>query len=281
MRKFYIFLLFWVNFGFCETSYKVPFVKVLLANQANSAPNVQSEIYAKRIPTPFYYQDDIDKDKSGAFLISGVNSSETIKNVTHLTGVDIASLTLRAKPHDFNNKNPTYWLGVFKPFARQSKDGFILQQQDLRQVLLFDNQKVLAMGTNHQKISEPLLIAIETFETQYSKVQGPVPFSYQGKNYFIEGRIMGIGRLWAVSQQGSQWDRQPKDQFKSGWVGDGIQGSFFNDDLFGNWEYRIRDASGTKEILGDALTPYLIHRYGFYQSGKYRMDPDKIVAFFR
>jgi hypothetical protein len=139
----------------------------------------------------------------------------------------------------------------------------------------------LGLGTNHQKVAEPLLTAIETFETQNSKVQGPVPFMYNGKNYFIEGRIMGIGRLRAVSQQGSQWDRQPKDQFKSGWVSDGIQGSFFNDDLFGNWEYRIRDAAGTKEILGDALTPHLIHRYGFYQSGKYRMDPEKIIAFFK
>jgi len=30
----------------------------------------------------------------------------------------------------------------------------------------------------------------------------------------------------------------------------------------------------------DALTPHMVYRYGFYQGGKYRTDPKRIIEFF-
>lgn len=282
MKKFIFLLLFTLPL-FAIESYKVPFFNITLKQDSDKTPFCAGDntAFTQHIVNPFHYQSDVEKDRATAFLVGGINSNEKLQKITTLTGADFAILTHRARPFQFANKTEAvYWTGLGKSIARQSKDGFIQGNEDLRQVLMRDNQLVLMQGTNHQKVAEPLLTAISKFEADYSKTQGAVPFTYQGKNYFIEGRIMGIGRLRAISQQGSQWARLPKDTFKSGWIGDGIQGSFFNDELFANWEFRIKDAQG-KELLGDALTPHLIFRYGFYQTGKYRMDPNQIIAFFK
>jgi len=70
----------------------------------------------------------------------------------------------------------------------------------------------------------------------------------------------------------------------SGWTGRGVQGSFFNDELFSNNVYvieKVAPAPGEQKSFAiDGLTPHLIHRYGFYQGGEYRQGPDAIAKFF-
>ena len=193
------------------------------------------------------------------------------------------------------------WKNSNKLYSRVSSDGFLHVDQDLRGILLIDNQSARNLHLTHQKIAEPLLLAIQKFEEplkqprkdaephkepskavpkerEVATVQADgMPFTFKDakgveRKYLIKGIPMGL---------------LVKSKKKSGWGVDGTQGSPFHDDLQANWILQIlqADAGGKPTVAPpltiDALTPYLIYRYGFYQGGQYRkFGPVEIARFF-
>ncbi len=174
------------------------------------------------------------------------------------------------------------WRNSNKLHSRVSSDGFLNVGQNLRDVLLSDNETANDLKLTHQQIAQPLLEAIEKYEQasetprQTASETPSVPFTFKDytrteRHYVITGLPMG---------------HLVKSKMKSGWGVDGTQGSPFHDDLHANWILKIQRLSTGDKPLGppltiDALTPYLIYRYGFYQGGQFRASgPVEIAQFF-
>lgn len=166
----------------------------------------------------------------------------------------------------------------FEEIVNQGLGSFGTVDVSLRQLLIRDELKSRQLGADHQQIAAPLLQIIESFENQVTEEKVKVPLTKKvkvgEKEYTIEGHSMAI-----APSDGIQTERS----FRSGWREEkdypGVQGSPFCDGLFASWYMKITDENG-KELWIDALTPHLIHRYGFYQGGKYRVPPEDIAEFF-
>ena len=226
-------------------------------------------------------------DPSG-FIIAGENSNETISNLNDLTGASMAQLDARADSPGggedgggghllfayVSQEEKLAWAPLKVVPAR--KAAFIRANQTVKSILLRDNEWVLSHQLTHQKLIEPLLTAMEKLEKLNDAIEATglvvsfpvksVQFEWNGKKYLIEGEP-AAGALFYTGP-------------KSGWIHKGTQGSFFNDQLFANWHFTVTDLQTQQKLTGDALTPHLIYRYGFYQGGAYRLSPEKIAAFF-
>ena len=126
---------------------------------------------------------------SGGFLIAGLNSNETIAKIQSLTGIGMNTLTLRCRPYSENKqKRVEAWKNAKDSSRRVSGGvGFIKDSDILRDVLIADNTLVLARGLSHQKVAEPLLIAMRNYES----MRGNSNFEYRGRQYQILGQKTG------------------------------------------------------------------------------------------
>lgn len=241
-------------------------------------------------PGPYVYQTDvlIAGGNRPVFVIAGVNSNEAIANIGSLTGVTLEVLTDRALPNaeeyagewGRSDNDTELFQGLDLVFHRRSGVGQIGRNETMREVLMRDNALVLGQNLTHQRVAEPLLSMITDFESELQKATSTrikpnsdlgvdMSFNLKGREYKVSSNSMG--RFFFL-QQGND--------VHSGWIGSAVQGSIFNDLIFADWYFTITDVSTGKTLKGDALTPHLIYRYGFYQSGPYRMDPQAIIDFF-
>ena len=233
------------------------------------------------------------RDYSG-LKIAGVNTNAELMAAESLTGVSFRDLDLRAKSGGDGGhvlsahfKKPQTdkeraWKAAWGQWGTPARlAGFLEEGQDLKQVLIADNSWVLGRGLSHQQIAEPILRGMHALESanrankvdvlrgvlgKRGRFAKPVVFKFGGKRY----------RIAASPTAGTMYFDGPR----SGWIRIGTQGSFFNDGLYSGYHYQITDLSKSRTISGDALTPHLIYRYGFYQGGKYRQEPKAIVVFF-
>lgn len=227
-------------------------------------------------------------DRSG-FSINGVNENSAIESATGLTGVSWEILDQRCRAADSGlhfdkskliDYRSTVWAGDPMAIHRMSMNGFIRPDQTVKQVILTDNQKVLDMGLTHQRLAHPLLLAIQAFEVEYAKNEKKVSFAgfeesdvvkieIEGQKYEIRGKAMAsIAAMIGI--------RPASGESAKGM----IQGSPFDDHFGANWIVQIKNIATGKSLEIDALTPYLIKRYGFYQGGDFRVAPEKIAEFF-
>ncbi len=261
--------------------YEIPFSGVSRDNfiEGSIAGKLaQSALYASLTPKPFVYATDFKNDGDAAFVVAGVNPSSRLRKLRSLTGlsmdrVDGRMVASNAKllKRDLAHVEKS-WTGIGNVGIRRSNDGFLSSGEKFLERLMADNDLVLGQKLTHQKVAEPLMKAIGTFEA----AQADGTFEYGGKKYAIKaGKMAGDSFLFDLLKKSDI-----RRTSRSGWIGFGMQGSPFNDELFANWYFEITPATGGKGIRGDALTSQLIYRYGFYQGGKYRMDPSAIIRFF-
>ena len=221
--------------------------------------------YERTMPAPFVDPADHAVDGANAFVNSGINLTKTLSEISTINGVAIARLNELAKGTHHTTGNP-----------HNSEAGFIHSNQDLRNILITDNVVVTEQHQlTHQVVASPLLHAMKALEVhgiamsfRMAPEKIAASFLFQGSEYFIELVAMG-------GSNGST-----SNQVRSGWVPQDTQGSFFNDSIYANYEFVITRGSDGKRLTGDALTPHLIYRYGFYQGGGYRLPPNKIIEFF-
>lgn len=219
-----------------------------------------------------------------AFVIGGSNSTETIQNMRTITGARLEDLDRRARGQSGSFSRDT--AGFQSPFDngvefRRSMEGWLAPGETMRSRLVADNDIVLSQGLTHQAVARPLLQMEEAVERALAgRIGSPggdinnTSFEHNGRRYEVEVRTMpGGGDVFSSSTPSAGWRRT------GGQVGT-TQGSIFNDHLFSNWAFKIRDVRTGEVLRGDALTPQLIHRYGFYQGGPYRMPPESIIRFF-
>jgi len=166
-------------------------------------------------------------------------------------------------------------------------------EQDFRDLLLKDNQLVRAAGLTHQKIAEPMLAGFEALYKALAsgkKLQEgeSIPFSYDGQEYSISPTHMG-GHIKVLpirtEEELAEYHKERLERLKkrppgTAWLGAGVQGSVFHDELFEDSIFTIQRKKDGKNLQKDMLTPHLIYRYGFYQGGDYRVDPKEVADFF-
>jgi hypothetical protein len=314
---------------------------------ANQKSFIEKFPYAKFLPDPFFYAQDLEKsqgDRSRTFLVGGLNCDEVIKNAPSLTGVNLETLSLRARGDVLKGQfgglkkdiRPE-WDGVANIWLRSSGDGFLDRryvsdgyskdekqstfyqlglkaaknpspaslkesQEALRNLLLSDNQAVRNLGLSHQSIAQPLLEGIQSTltdsedrprKTKSGKTASD--FEFMGVNYRITQELMGglvdfIQSSTPLSpEEFAEKKRKqgipPGNLGNSGWTGRGVQGSFFNDEIFSDHVYKFERLDSEGKVVDtltiDGMTPHLIYRYGFYQGGDYRTPPEKIAKFFK
>ncbi|MBI3295252.1 MAG: hypothetical protein HYZ71_11040 [Deltaproteobacteria bacterium] len=225
-------------------------------------------------PKPFFYSADVKVDGGNAFVVAGTNPTARIRQIRSLTGVSFQSLEGRMAGLSGQRGVATanaVWAGISNIGMRRSNDGFLKAGETLRSRMAADNDFVLSQKITHQKVALPLLVAIQAHE----KSQADGDFEYEGKRYTIKTGKMGDPMVLQLLKK-----NDPRRMDHSGWIGYGMQGSPFNDEVFANWYFEITPSGGGPGIRGDSLTAQLIYRYGFYQGGKYRMDPAKIIQLF-
>lgn len=243
-------------------------------------------------PAPYFYQRDSEEAaKQGVkpLIVGGRNATQDIQNAATFTGVSFEVLTTRALPNESkyegqwgkSDNDQQLFEGLSHIGNRRSGDGQIDKNQSLKNVLIHDNQLVVdTYGLSHQIVADPLLKMMSLVQNELKKTQSSrivfnndrsaqINFLYKGKEYLVKFKSMGS--LFSLFQGAN---------LESGWIGRQTQGSIFNDHIFADWYFELTDLSNGNTLKGDALTSHLIYRYGFYQSGPYRMDPAKIVNFF-
>ncbi|MFH1151702.1 MAG: hypothetical protein V1788_01090 [Nanoarchaeota archaeon] len=89
----------------------------------------------------------------GGFIINGVNSTDTIKGLSSLTGLPILELEGRMLPDDrtFDQLRPGEYHGSNSDFG-----GFIKPEESLVGILAKDNDFVLGRGYTHYQLANPL-----------------------------------------------------------------------------------------------------------------------------
>jgi len=215
-----------------------------------------------------------------------------------ITGVALDFLTERAKGHpqksQFGKRTGPAWEGINNTKLRSSGDGFIKPEQSIRDLLVKDNKAVRDLDLTHQKIAEPILMGIEAIKDAVAANKktakgDEVSFSFGGEEYLISRSMMGgaIKLFPIVKTVEEESENQRKFQLRmkgrppgTAWIGAGVQGSFFNDELFEDFICTIKRKKDGKTLTIDMLTPHLIYRYGFYQGGDYRIEPKTIASFF-
>lgn len=239
-------------------------------------------------PRPYQYLEDIEAAGSGesAFVVAGVNSNELLAKMPTLTAVAMKDLTLRARPSETPDSSFSPFqtdpldLNLFagleaQIWLRRSSEGWLAESETLRERLIKDNTFVLSQHLTHQMVAHPLLKIVEQAESQTA---GPLFIYINQRPYRVDTTYMPGGGSVKVHYL------SPLRRRSSGWRSTAIDtasGSFFNDQLFYNWSFEITDLETQERLSGDALTPHLIYRYGFYQGGPYRIAPREIIRFFR
>jgi hypothetical protein len=264
-----------------------PVYDVKVVGQGHISDRFRSDNpYTSSRPKPFYYKADIDKMGKNAFLIAGINCDSTLEREDlTITGLPIKDLERLARPQR-------------RPDLKLSNDGFILENTGLKELLLEDNRSVRAMGLSHQQVAEPLIQAIDAFQESWLRgdpVESGVEFTIDGQVYTVRGQGMmdsSLAGLTASSKSKKDsnfqpyWKEKTAEERKtghycrSGWLGSGLQGTPFNDDLYTDLVIQITNPNGQKLVV-DGITPHMAYRYGFYQGNpSYRTEPKKIAEFF-
>ncbi len=261
-----------------ETSGSVLISKGIDLRPVDSQNSLGTDKVDGFLPSPYIYSSD------NGFIVGGENSSQAISKMATLTGVNMDLLTQRAlgagaTASPFADYSNTPFAGMEAPYVRQSADGFIRDDQTLREVLVASNNLVLnELKTTHQQLASPILTGLKALEDSQGSI---VDFEYNGNRYRIEASQMG-GSYQLFSPKAAQNWRP-----MSGWKPEGVsadkytQGSFLNDNLYANYIWTIKNLDSGETLKGDALTPHLAYRYGFWQSGPYDLDPRSVNNFFR
>lgn len=236
------------------------------------------------------------RDADG-FNIGGLNTNEEISQMVGITGASFEVLDRRARPSCWAAEEMAFldrkatppqselalWEGLPNRIPRRSDVGWIKSEQSVKQILLDDNATVLGLGLTHQTIASPMLVGMKAFQEEFAKRENEpsfrkalnsffaVPFPYRGETYEISGESMASLMALVGLPPRSGWGVKVSADGK---------GSIFNDQIYANWHFKIRRMRDEKELQGDALTPHLIYRYGFYQGGRYRLEPRTIAQFF-
>lgn len=257
------------------------------SDQGLSDRFLQENPYTLSTPKPFFYKTDVGKAGAAAFLVAGVNCDSTLARADlTITGISIKELERSARPQH-------------APNMKLSNEGFILEDDSLRDWLLKDNRTVRSFGLTHQQVALPVLRALDAFQENWVKgnpVENGVVFKIDGQAYTVRGQGMMDKELASLAgRQDAKADlhfrpfrkREPVQErtksayCRSGWLGTGaLQGTPFNDDLYTDLVIQITNPKGETQII-DGITPHMAYRYGFYQGNpKYRTDPKEIIAFF-
>lgn len=241
---------------------------------------VASEKYAKDFPEPFVYKADADQNETCAFVVAGLNSDDCLAKTKSITGIDLGILERRMRPNraegsdagsSVKPSDEEAWKGANNFSMRVSTEGFLDRKQSLRDLLRADNKFVLDKKLTHQKVAAPLLRIVENL-----RKSGKNEITYLGR-YEVKRKRMAGGVLRRIDDPKKADDEGRCD---SGWIGAGVQGSPFDDELFANALLEIVDTKTQQKLVIDELTPHLIYRYGFYQGGKYRVPPTTLIDFF-
>lgn len=246
-----------------------------------TADYINRNAFAERFTKPFIYQSDFETDGDASFIVGGDNETEKLRKISTITGEDFKTLNLRMRgtgdittgaiANSLLEKLP-HWQTINNQNQRRSGPGFLMPNQDLRQMLIKDNDIVKSLGLNHQQIAAPLLTIIAAVEENGEK---EVEVEISSVPYSV--KAIHMGGEYHLSNFRSNDER---DNFHSGWIGYGTQGSCFKDELFANWYFSVTNQVNEQVLMIDALTPHLIHRYGFYQGGPFRKRPEEISKFF-
>ena len=270
------------------TKFQYPVYSIPLRQDSSNSLLTELELDAKkrpwviRLPKPFYYQEDVTAAQAAGvdsvFVVAGVNCSQDLRKVVTITGTDIDSLNKRGhpeipgKPYAGNPPAP-HWQGMNRIYSRHSAEGFLAPKEQLIDRLVTDNDFVLGKRLTHQQIAEPILRASEVVQKTALAGEKPPVFEFSGHQYKISYGKMG-GLMAYVGPAANN------PTLKNGWVGDGVQGSFFRDELFASKILIFEKVPGGERFEIDALTPHLIYRYGFYQGGDYRTKPQTVIDYF-
>lgn len=291
---------------------KHPVLEVKLRAEDRDKQLVKGEIkingvpapFAAHRPKPFYYLQDVAGDKGTrravgqSFLVAGVNCEEMLMRIPTITGVSIEKLTQRARPGNAEPDTDPAWQGVNNRGQRSSFDGFLKAGQSLREVILKDNAVVRDVWLTHQAVATPMLATMEQMMEMVEQAKdwdpdGGFEFVWEGTKYNVKESTLGLlyftglkydDNMKKISEvelpQTRSAARKKSKSYRTGWTGAGIQGSFFNDELYSSCSLTFTDENGHRFVV-DCLTPHLIYRYGFYQGGPYRKEPDDIIRFFK
>ncbi len=234
-------------------------------------------------PAPYRYEADLRASNGGpVFNVSGVNSSEDLRKMKTIAG---------EIPEEMSQRQGVTGTYASTGVPKNSELGYIKKGENIRDVLIRDNNIVLGQGLTHQKVASPILTMLEAFEKAGGVLAGrdfnQMPFEFNGRQYTVKLKVTYEGAPTTYLYQGTGyttggWGNAPA---ASGWTGrspSGLQSSpFKNDQIYNNLEFKITDSETGEVFNGEGLTPHMIHRYGFYQSGPYRLEPQKIIDFFR
>jgi len=259
---------------------------------ANEAEISCQSTYMSFFPEPHFDEKDVNvstREGSPLFTIGGRNETEIIRRIKSITGVSLETLSLRARGSSVHGFGPSEdeWEGVAGVGMRSSWEGFLAPQRDLdsegealRNLLIADNELVLGKGLTHQELATPILKAIEAY-VLYEKTD----MEFNGRHYRLSPGWMGGSVDLVPLSPRTEEERQREAELvrlrSSGWTGRGVQGSVFRDELFSNRVFEFTDMETNQIFSIDGLTPHLIYRYGFYQGGPYRAQPEAIIDFFK
>jgi len=117
-------------------------------NQDRAGSTTRSSITGRR-PQEIVASLNTESSAESAFVIGGVNSSETIRGLASLNGISIAELERRMQPGGYAKRG-------FCAFF--SEIGFLGFGESLVKVLVEDNDFVLGQGSSHQEVAEWLKV---------------------------------------------------------------------------------------------------------------------------
>jgi hypothetical protein len=180
------------------------------------------------------------------FVIGQVNSDDSIRQLTTLTGLTIAEIEDRARPCHCSK-----WQDC-------SVDGFLGENEGFITRLLEDNLFVRQKQLTHQKIAKPLFI-LATMNKDYCHIA-------QETGDFKTGQCLLNKITFSVSINCTN----------------GYQESIFNDHLRSSCIVNAVKMPQRQNLSFDqVLLPNYIDRYGFYEGHTiYRVAPQTIIDFF-
>jgi hypothetical protein len=216
------------------------------------------QVFGRNVLDNIEVRDDLELTKTqtetcddSGFIINGKNSTDTIRNLTSLTGLPIEELERKMLPDErtFSELKAREYHG-----SNDSFGGFIKPGESLIEIMASDNDYVLGRGYTHQDVAKPMFRILNALTLTKKHRLKLLRFKFDDETYIV--------------------DRAGFPMFQDSPFNDGISTPGSNVHL-------------TKESTGDkfsfaALCPFLIHRYGFYEGNvPYRVDPQKAIDFFK
>jgi hypothetical protein len=184
-------------------------------------------------------------EQDGIFSIGGVNRTEAIRSITHLTGLPISELERRMLP-DMRDMNT-----IKKGDYYGSTDGFRLYSESLLDILSTDNDYVSRRGLTHQDVARPMLQLMYAFIKDGKGHR--LAFDLNGKKFVAEMKGFPM------------WQDSP--------FNDGISVPGMN--------IYVENRQSHSRFGFALLNPILIARFGFYEGKiEYRVEPEKAIDFF-